>query len=123
MLKLELMLRSLVLKEYALTDGAVLTIGRQFDNDVVLDDRAVSRHHATIEVKGQKPFVHDQGSINGIVVNKKKVQSGQLHHGDIVKIGQNFSFKVFFVSEDKREATITGEQDLGEGIIKAKNPD
>ena len=123
MLKLELMLRSLILKEYALTDGAALTIGRQFDNDVVLDDMAVSRHHATIEVKDQKPFVYDKGSRNGIVVNKKKVQSAQLDHGDIVSIGQNFSFRVFFVSNDRREATITGEQDLEAGIIKAKTSD
>ena len=121
MFKLELLLQNLVLKEYALTDGAALTVGRQFDNDVVLDDRAVSRHHATIQVKGRKLAVFDKGSKNGIIVNKAKVRSAELDHGDIVRIGKKFSFRVSVVPQKKRDATITGEQDLKAGVLKVSD--
>ena len=121
MFKLELLLQNLVLKEYALTDGAALTIGRQFDHDVVLDDSAVSRHHATIQVKGLRLAVFDKGSKNGITVNKAKVQSAQLDHGDIVRIGKKYSFRVSVVPQRKRDATITGEQDLKAGILKVSD--
>ena len=121
MFKLELMLQNLVLKEYALTDGAELTIGRQFDNDVVLDDRAVSRHHAIIEVKGRKLAIFDQGSKNGVIVNKAKVRATQLHHGDVIRIGKNFTIRVSVLPEKKRDATITGEQDLKAGVLKVSD--
>lgn len=121
MFKLELLLQNLVLKEYALTDGAALTVGRQFDNDVVLDDRAVSRHHATIEVRDLKLAVFDKGSRNGITVNKARVQSAQLDYGDIVRIGKKFSFRVSVVPQKKRDATITGEQDLKAGVLKVSD--
>jgi pSer/pThr/pTyr-binding forkhead associated (FHA) protein len=62
MYKLELKLQSLTLKEYALANGAKLSVGRHPASEIVLDDMAVSRHHATIEVQGQKLLVFDQSS-------------------------------------------------------------
>jgi pSer/pThr/pTyr-binding forkhead associated (FHA) protein len=109
MFKLELKLQSLTLKEYALANGAKLAIGRHPGSEIVLDDMAVSRHHATIEVNGKKLLVFDQGSKNGIIVNEKKVQSAQLKHGDIVKIGKKFSIEVYVPPPKKREATVTAE--------------
>ena len=109
MFKLELKLQSLTLKEYALANGAKLAIGRHPGSEIVLDDMAVSRHHATIEVKGQKLLVFDQASRNGIIVNEKKVQSAQLKHGDIVRIGKKFSIEVYVPAPKKREATVTAE--------------
>jgi pSer/pThr/pTyr-binding forkhead associated (FHA) protein len=109
MFKLELKLQSLTLKEYALANGAKLAIGRHPGSEIVLDDMAVSRHHATIEVKGKKLLVFDQRSKNGIIVNEKKVQSAQLKHGDIVKIGKKFSIEVYVPPPKKREATVTAE--------------
>ena len=109
MYKLELKLQSLTLKEYALANGARLAIGRHPGSEIVLDDMAVSRHHATIEVQGRKLLVFDQESKNGIIVNEKKVQSAQLKHGDIVKIGKKFSIEVYVSPPKKREATVTAE--------------
>ena len=121
MFKLELMLQNLVLKEYALTGGAELTIGRQFDNDVVLDDRAVSRYHATIAVKNRKLHIFDKGSKNGIIVNKVRVKSAQLCDGDIIKIGKNFIFRVSVPPGKKKDATVTGVQDLEAGVLKVSD--
>ncbi len=109
MYKLELKLQSLTLKEYALANGAKLAIGRHPGSEIVLDDMAVSRHHATIEVQGQKLLVFDHRSKNGIIVNGEKVQSAQLKHGDLVTIGKKFTIEVHVPPPKKREATLTGE--------------
>jgi pSer/pThr/pTyr-binding forkhead associated (FHA) protein len=109
MYKLELKLQNLTLKEYALASGAKLAIGRHPASEIVLDDMAVSRHHATIEVQGQKLLVFDHRSKNGIRVNGKKVQSAQLKNGDTVRIGKKFTIEVSVPPPKKREATLTGE--------------
>jgi len=121
MFKLELKLQNLVLKEYALSDGARLSIGRHSENDIVLKDMSVSRYHATIEVKGQKLLVFDTGSKSGIAVNDTKTKSAQLYHGDVVKISQNCSLKVSAPAPKKKEATITGEHDQESGSLKASD--
>ena len=109
MFKLELKLQSLTLKEYDLANGAKLAIGRHPGSEIALDDMAVSSHHATIEVQGQKLLIFDQGSKNGIMVNGKRVQSAQLKHGDIVRLGRKFSIEVYVPPPKKREATLTAE--------------
>ena len=109
MFKLELTLQDLELNEDSLTDGANLTVGRVLGNDIVLEDVTVSRLHATIEVKGRKLLVSDQGSKNGTVVNGRRVRSAELYDGDIVRIGKNYSIKVSAPPTEKREATLTAE--------------
>ena len=47
MFKLELTLQNLALKEYTLSGGAKLSIGRYSENDIVLKDMSVSRHYVT----------------------------------------------------------------------------
>jgi pSer/pThr/pTyr-binding forkhead associated (FHA) protein len=78
MFKLELKLQNLVLKEYVLSDGATLKIGRHSENDIVLKDMSVSRHHATIEARGHRLFVRDARSKNGTIVNGTKAKSAEL---------------------------------------------
>jgi pSer/pThr/pTyr-binding forkhead associated (FHA) protein len=107
--RLELTLQDLVLKEYSLADGANLTIGRIQGNDIVLEDMTVSRLHATIAVKGRKLLVSDEGSKNGIMVNGTRVLSTELYDGDIVRIGKNYTIKVFAPMPEGREATLTAE--------------
>ena len=106
MYKLELKLQSLTLKEYALANGAKLAIGRHPGSEIVLDDMAVSRHHATIEVQGQKLLVFDHRSKNGIIVNGKKVQSAQLKHGDIVRIGKKFTIEVYVPPPKQKRSNV-----------------
>jgi pSer/pThr/pTyr-binding forkhead associated (FHA) protein len=107
--KLELTLQDLVLKEYSLADGANLTIGRVQGNDIVLEDLTVSRLHATIAVKGRRLLVSDEGSKNGITVNGTRVLSAELYDGDILRIGKNYTIKVYAPSPDGREVTLTAE--------------
>ena len=122
MFKLELALQNLVLKEYVLSDGAKLSIGRHAGNDIVLKDMGVSRYHATVESRGQKLLVFDTGSKTGTIVNGKKVESAELHHGDIVRIGKNHTIKVSVASPKKKESTITGEHDQVTSRLKTSDP-
>ena len=122
MFKLELALQNLVLKEYVLSDGAKLSIGRHSENDIVLKDMGVSRYHATVEGRGQKLLVFDAGSKNGTFVNGTKIESAELHHGDIVRIGRKCTIKVSVPSSKKKESTITGEHDQKTSTLKTTDP-
>lgn len=67
--------------------GIRMTIGRGLDNDIVLDDASVSRHHAELVRQGIQTEVHDLGSTNGTWVNAGRVQVGVLHLGDQLAFG------------------------------------
>ncbi len=64
-----------------------ITIGRSGDNDVILFDNSVSRHHAVIVKTKNEYFLSDMGSFNGTKVNGKLIQNIRLNHGDEIKIG------------------------------------
>jgi pSer/pThr/pTyr-binding forkhead associated (FHA) protein len=53
--------------------GNTLTLGRAQDNDVVLDDPQVSRHHARVLRRGDQIIVEDLGSTNGTLVNGRRI--------------------------------------------------
>ncbi|GAF80345.1 unnamed protein product, partial [marine sediment metagenome] len=72
-----------------------LKIGRYHDNDVILQDIAVSRRHAKISKIGNHYMFKDQ-STNGSYVNDKQIiyDEVELTNGDIIKIGKNkFKFQ------------------------------
>lgn len=74
-----------------------LRIGRMLDNDLVLDQGKVSRHHAVIEDTGAQFIIRDLQSSNGTVVSGHAVvDSTALTNGDVIRIGDDeFSFEVF----------------------------
>lgn len=67
----------------------VTSIGRDRDNDIVLDSDSVSRRHARIELREGAFFVVDLDSTNGTFVNDEPepVAASQLRQGDQLKIG------------------------------------
>jgi adenylate cyclase len=67
--------------------GTRLTLGRGTDNDVVLADVSVSRHHAELRATAGRWTVHDLRSTNGIEVNRARVESARLAPGDRLVIG------------------------------------
>ncbi len=74
-----------------LKDG--LTVGRSSDNDIVLRDFSVSRHHAKVTSDGDGFKIVDLGSTNGVKVNDALVSSGVLSGGDRITVG-NFVLTV-----------------------------
>lgn len=65
------------------------SIGRSADNDVVVDDPLVSRHHARISQQNGQYVIVDSGSSNGTVVNGNKVQTQVLSPGAVIKLGDS----------------------------------
>jgi ABC-type multidrug transport system ATPase subunit/CRP-like cAMP-binding protein/ABC-type multidrug transport system permease subunit len=59
-----------------------VTIGRLPDNDLVLESRLVSGHHAIVRAAGAGFEVHDLGSSNGTYVNGAPVRTAALKDGD-----------------------------------------
>jgi uncharacterized RDD family membrane protein YckC len=66
---------------------ALLSIGRDPSNDVVLPDAMVSRRHAVIEYRGTQYIIRDCNSSNGSLVNGDRVSERNLRDGDLVAIG------------------------------------
>ena len=66
------------------------TVGRLPDNDIVVDDRSVSRRHAVISPLGEGHSVRDMGSRNGTWLNGRRVgdQPVPLHSGDQIALGR-----------------------------------
>jgi pSer/pThr/pTyr-binding forkhead associated (FHA) protein len=90
--------------------GQGLTIGRADENDVVLDDATVSRHHARLVESGDRWFVEDRGSFNGTLLNGVRVQPGTrlpLRHGDRLTFGSQavvFSWPAGVADVDRTRA-------------------
>jgi hypothetical protein len=68
-------------------DGSALTIGRAADNDLVLADSRVSRHHARIAGRRGTLVYADLGSTNGSRVNGVQVGELVLGAGDRIELG------------------------------------
>jgi len=72
---------------YALRPGATARIGRALDNDIVVTDASVSRHHAAIEAVNGNYKLRDLGSQNGTFIGGARITEASLGDGDAVKIG------------------------------------
>jgi hypothetical protein len=68
--------------------GERTRIGRSPDCDIFLDDVTVSRSHAVLLDEGGRFSIEDQGSLNGTFVNRKRIDSAPLEHGDEVQVGK-----------------------------------
>jgi pSer/pThr/pTyr-binding forkhead associated (FHA) protein len=100
-----------IIGHYALEQGDSLSIGRQKDNDIVIDNLAVSGHHAKVESVGEEFVLVDLQSKNGSFVNEQLVTSHWLRNGDNINIGKHV---LHFSSQ-----TIEGVPDKGPRAIRA----
>jgi len=66
-----------------------LTIGRKPDNDIQIDNLAVSGKHALIITILDDSFLEDLGSTNGTYVNGKLIKKHALKNGDVIGIGKH----------------------------------
>jgi len=86
--KLTLQFEGTALKEYVVESG-VVTIGRLPDNAVIIDNPAVSGHHARVFREGDRVILEDLKSTNGTFVNGRPVARQVLYHGDEVLVGKH----------------------------------
>jgi hypothetical protein len=106
MARLILMFNKQVVKEYPL-DKEGVTIGRNEDNTIMVDNLAVSGYHARIDLAGKDHILTDLQSTNGTFVNDKKVVSHKLSHGDNVIVGKHV---ILFVGTGREAEAKTDQQ-------------
>jgi pSer/pThr/pTyr-binding forkhead associated (FHA) protein len=72
-------------------------IGREIDNDIVLNDERISRHHAEIRLDRNRVVLMDFGSTNGTLLNQRDVKGAIiLNPGDILELGmRRYRFALF----------------------------
>ncbi|MDR0775728.1 MAG: FHA domain-containing protein [Azonexus sp.] len=87
MAKLILSMDGLVLKEIVL-DKKRLSIGRKPNNDVQIDNLAISGEHAVIVTILNDAFLEDLNSTNGTLVNGQPIKKCILHNNDIIELGK-----------------------------------
>src|SRR5688572_25668974 len=99
MARLVLSLDSQVMAEYNMNKERY-TIGRLPDNDIRIDNPAVSGHHSLIINILNDSFLEDLNSTNGTYVNGKLIKKHALQHGDVVTVGQH---QLKFVEEAEQQ--------------------
>jgi chromosome segregation ATPase len=68
--------------------GRKTTIGRTADNDLQIDTRFISRHHAVILAGPNHTIIEDLNSTNGVMVNGRRITRQTLKDGDHVVVGR-----------------------------------
>ena len=79
--------------ERFILDIPEVTIGRDPNCEVFLNDRTVSRRHAHLSIQGGRAIIEDLGSLNGTWVDAAIVSSSELFNGSTIQIG---TFKMIF---------------------------
>ena len=88
MARLMLSLDGQVLAEYNMNKERY-TIGRLPDNDIRIDNPAVSGHHSLIINILSDSFLEDLNSTNGTYVNGKLIKKHAMQHGDVITVGHH----------------------------------
>ena len=88
MARLILSLDGQTLAEYNMTKERY-TVGRLPDNDIRIDNAAVSGHHSLLINILNDSFLEDLNSTNGTYVNGKLIKKHALQHGDVITVGHH----------------------------------
>lgn len=88
MAKLSLMFEDKLVKEVPVGSRPV-GIGRSPDNDLPVDNLAVSNYHARVYFEAGRLVVEDLASLNGTFVNDLRIERATLHDGDSIHIGKH----------------------------------
>jgi pSer/pThr/pTyr-binding forkhead associated (FHA) protein len=99
MARLILTLDSQVMAEYNMNKERY-TIGRLPDNDIRIDNGAVSGHHSLIINILKDSFLEDLNSTNGTYVNGKLIKKHALQHGDVITVGHH---QLRFAEDDEAQ--------------------
>jgi len=99
-------------------EKAAMVIGRTDDNDIVLNHRSISRHHAKVVRDGEHYHVVDLQSANGVRVNGEEYGKVELRKGDQIDLGhvrlifvppgQDIDIKDKIVDLDSGRSPVTG---------------
>jgi pSer/pThr/pTyr-binding forkhead associated (FHA) protein len=99
MARLILSLDGQVMAEYNMNKERY-TVGRLPDNDIRIDNAAVSGHHSLVINILNDSFLEDLNSTNGTYVNGKLIKKHALQHGDVITVGHH---QLRFMEDDEQQ--------------------
>ena len=83
----------------------IITIGRDEQCDIWLDDDMASRHHAELAWDNGRIYLTDCESLNGVLLNKRPVRgTGLVESNDLLQIGTHHF--IFLLAEQKNLLTV-----------------
>jgi pSer/pThr/pTyr-binding forkhead associated (FHA) protein len=109
--KITLKFKDNVLADYHLPLGCSLKIGRRKDNDIIIENLAVSGYHGKIDSAGDGFIYIDLKSKNGSFINEAPVSTHWLDDGDVINIGKHSLTFAYFDSESLPQDKQTGEME------------
>lgn len=118
MAKLILSLEGSVIREIPL-DKERITIGRKAQNDIQIENLAVSGEHACIVTILNDSFLEDLGSTNGTVVNGNQIKKHILQNNDVIEIGK---YKMKYVMEAASAAAAPAAAEDFEKTMVMRSP-
>src|SRR3990172_1339091 len=121
MAKLILRMDGLILKNYTLAKE-LTTIGRKPQNDIQIDNLAVSGEHAVVVSILNDSFLEDLGSTNGTLVNGQPIKKHFLQNNDVIELGK---YKLKYLHEQtghSKAADFEKTMVLRPGAMKAVPP-
>ena len=78
-----------------------MTIGRKPDNDICINNLAISSYHTQIITVLDSSFLEDLNSTNGTYVNARLVKKHALEDGDLIDVG---NYRIRYVGNEPQEA-------------------
>ncbi|MEM8548316.1 MAG: FHA domain-containing protein, partial [Pseudomonadota bacterium] len=98
------------LEHYELTNGRIV-VGRTPDNDIQIDSRFVSRHHAQVTTTEETSVIEDLNSTNGMFIGAKRLKKRRLRDGDVIALGNHQLIYKDYRDPDEPEELDTGEEE------------
>ncbi|MEE8427211.1 MAG: AAA family ATPase [Woeseiaceae bacterium] len=93
---------------YSFPAGRII-VGRSPDNEVYINSKFVSRHHAQLISDDNGCLIEDLNSTNGLFMDEKQIKKHRLHDGDVVSLGVHE-----LVYRDLRTAKDAGDEGMEE---------
>jgi pSer/pThr/pTyr-binding forkhead associated (FHA) protein len=118
MAKLILSLEGSVIREVPL-DKERITIGRRPQNDIQIENLAVSGEHACIVTILNDSFLEDLGSTNGTLVNGNPIKKHILQNNDVIEIGK---YKLKYVVELAAATGQAAQDDFERTMVMKSSP-
>jgi type II secretory pathway predicted ATPase ExeA len=88
MARLEVLYRDQLVAEFRIGPGKTV-IGRTADNDLQIQSRFISRHHAQVVSDQTRSVLEDLNSTNGVFIRSQRVKHQELVDGDVIQIGEH----------------------------------
>jgi type II secretory pathway predicted ATPase ExeA len=84
--RIEIFTNGELVAEHSFPQGRVI-VGRSSDNEIYIESKFVSRHHAQLISDDRGCVIEDLNSTNGVFLGEKQVKKYRLRHGDVVSLG------------------------------------